>query len=49
MAIANGIATITRRARTVRSSERTVTPSASWEICRTGRDNCSASPSSAAI
>ena len=38
---------MTRRARTVRPSASTVTPSASWVICRTGRDRCSSSPSSA--
>jgi len=38
-----------RRARTAMSSERTVTPSASWSIRRTGCDRCSESPISAAI
>ena len=49
LAIAIGTATTTRRARTDMSSERTVTPSSSWSMRRTGCDRCSESPISAAI
>ena len=47
--MAIGTATITRRAVTVMSSDRTVTPSSSCSIRRTGADSRSASPIVAAI